>query len=249
MANNRDDFSAKDKHTLAQRVGYLCSNPGCTEATAGPHSNPGKSLLTGVGSHITAASNGAPVLNSAPLTNPTPQGSPLNSSTPATSGQSVTNLQQQLQPAHQDPVNHPAFGAPPEQEMQKLIAQISDIERPADIGIWPLAPGWWVLFTLLTVATVVGVITLYKTVKRRAYRRSGLRLLKRLGDGSGLSRSGLARQLNEILKRTALASPYYRHLYIGSAHGDAWREFLCSSSPEFPEKSTIVDNLLQSVYR
>lgn len=163
--------------------------------------------------------------------------------------QSITNLQQQLQPAHQDPVNHPAFGAPPEQEMQSLIAQISDIERPAEIGIWPLAPGWWVLFALLAAGLILGSIALYKTIKRRAYRRSALRMLKRLGDGSNLSRSGLARQLNEILKRTALASPYYRHLYIGSAHGDAWREFLCASSPEFPDKTKTVDSLLQSVYR
>ncbi|MFO1370587.1 MAG: DUF4381 domain-containing protein [Marinagarivorans sp.] len=163
--------------------------------------------------------------------------------------QSINNLQQQLQPAHQDPVNHPAFGAPPEQEMQTLIAQISDIERPPEIGPWPLAAGWWVLFTLLGLGLILGSIALYKTIKRRAYRRSALRLLKRLGDGSSFSRAGLARQLNEILKRTALASPYYRHLYIGSAHSDAWREFLCASSPDFPDKAKTVDNLLQSVYR
>ncbi|HMW47841.1 MAG TPA: DUF4381 domain-containing protein [Marinagarivorans sp.] len=185
-----------------------------------------------------AASSSASSAANSPLTSPAPGGN-----------QSVTNLQQQLQPAHQDPVNHPAFGAPPEQEMQSLIAQISDIERPAEIGIWPLAPGWWVLFALLAVGLILGAIALYKTIKRRAYRRSALRMLKRLGDGSNLSRSGLARQLNEILKRTALASPYYRHLYIGSAHGEAWREFLCASSPEFPDKAKTVDNLLQSVYR
>jgi|GEM_PF-220099 len=171
-------------------------------------------------------------------------------SSPAPNGnQSVTNLQQQLQPAHQDPVNHPAFGAPPEQEMQSLIAQISDIERPPEVGLWPLAPGWWVLLALLIIGSILGSIALYRTIKRRSYRRSALRMLKRLGDGSDLSRSGLARQLNEILKRTALASPYYRHLYIGSAHGDAWREFLCASSPDFPDKAKTVDNLLQSVYR
>ncbi|MEY4590028.1 MAG: hypothetical protein RL497_2104 [Pseudomonadota bacterium] len=158
-------------------------------------------------------------------------------------------MQQQLQPAHQDPVNHPAFGAPPEQEMQQLIAQISDIQRPQEVGPWPLAPGWWVLLALLVIGSLLGTIALYKTIKRRAYRRSALRLLKRLGDGGSFSRSGLARQLNEVLKRTALSSPYYQHLYIGSAHGEAWREFLCASSPEFPDKANIVDTLLQSVYR
>lgn len=180
--------------------------------------------------------------NSSPLHN-------LTSQAQSSSGQTVPNLQQQLQPAHQDPVNHPAFGAPAEQEMQSLMAQIADIERPPEIGMWPLAAGWWVLFALISVGTVVGTITLYKTIKRRAYRRSALRLLKRLGDGSQLSRSGLARQLNEVLKRTALAAPFYRHLYIGSAHGGVWRDFLCASSPEFPNKTQVIDAILQAVYR
>lgn len=197
-------------------------------------------------SAFASAANANSAANTTSSTSSSATSSPLG--TPS-GNQSITNLQQQLQPAHQDPVNHPAFGAPPEQEMQSLIAQISDIERPAEIGIWPLAPGWWVLFALLAAGLILGSIALYKTIKRRAYRRSALRMLKRLGDGSNLSRSGLARQLNEILKRTALASPYYRHLYIGSAHGDAWREFLCASSPEFPDKTKTVDSLLQSVYR
>ncbi len=193
-----------------------------------------------------AASSNSAGSNTSAAASSSSASSPL---TAPSGNQSISNLQQQLQPAHQDPVNHPAFGAPPEQEMQSLMAQISDIERPAEIGIWPLAPGWWVSFALLAAGLILGSVALYKTIKRRAYRRSALRMLKRLGDGSNLSRSGLARQLNEILKRTALASPYYRHLYIGSAHGDAWREFLCASSPDFPDKTKTVENLLQSVYR
>lgn len=173
----------------------------------------------------------------------------LTSQAQSATGQAVPNLQQQLQPAHQDPVNHPAFGAPAEQEMQTLMAQIADIDRPPEIGMWPLAPGWWVLLVLVSVGTVVGGIALFKTIKRRAYRRSALRLLKRLGDGSQLSRSGLARQLNELLKRTALAAPFYRHLYIGSAHGGPWRDFLCATSPEFPNKAQAIDAILQAVYR
>ncbi len=199
-------------------------------------------------SSAASASNTSSATSAASATSTGPASTPLTAPGPG-GNQSITNLQQQLQPAHQDPVNHPAFGAPPEQEMQALIAQISDIERPPEIGLWPLAAGWWVLLAVVIIGSVVGAVALYRLIKRRGYRRSALRMLKRLGDGSGLSRSGLARQLNEILKRTALASPYYRHLYIGSAHGDAWRDFLCASSPEFPDKAKTVDNLLQAVYR
>ena len=54
----RDDFLLSVKHTLGLRVNYLCSNPDCRIATAGPHSDPEKSVNKGVAAHITAASSG-----------------------------------------------------------------------------------------------------------------------------------------------------------------------------------------------
>lgn len=53
-----DDFNAKTKRLLAQRVGYLCSNPDCKAMTCGPCEHPDKSVLTGDAAHITAASAG-----------------------------------------------------------------------------------------------------------------------------------------------------------------------------------------------
>ncbi|MCR1847944.1 hypothetical protein NSA42_01530 [Paeniclostridium sordellii] len=57
---NRDDFKENTKKTLAQRVGYICSNPNCMKQTIGPHSDPNKSLSIGVAAHIKAASPGGP---------------------------------------------------------------------------------------------------------------------------------------------------------------------------------------------
>ncbi len=56
----RDDFSKATKITLAQRVGYLCSNPDCQKSTSGPSSNNEKSLIIGIAAHITAASKNGP---------------------------------------------------------------------------------------------------------------------------------------------------------------------------------------------
>ena len=56
----RDDFDVKTKETLAKRVGYWCSNPGCRKLTSGPRSDPEKVLNIGVAAHITAASEGGP---------------------------------------------------------------------------------------------------------------------------------------------------------------------------------------------
>ena len=47
-AENRDDFSAKTKKVLAERVGFLCSCPNCRVPTMGPHADPEKSANIGV---------------------------------------------------------------------------------------------------------------------------------------------------------------------------------------------------------
>jgi hypothetical protein len=58
--SNRDDFPKATKRILAQRAGYLCSNPRCRKLTIRPHSEPEKSLSNGVAAHINAASKNGP---------------------------------------------------------------------------------------------------------------------------------------------------------------------------------------------
>lgn len=60
MARDRDEFPKSVVVTVAQRSGYLCSNPDCRRPTAGPHSDPDKALITGEACHIYAAASGGP---------------------------------------------------------------------------------------------------------------------------------------------------------------------------------------------
>jgi hypothetical protein len=60
MKANRDDFSAKTKRALANRVGHVCSNPDCEEPTSGPTSAEDDYSNTGVAAHICAAAPGGP---------------------------------------------------------------------------------------------------------------------------------------------------------------------------------------------
>ncbi|MGN2614738.1 hypothetical protein [Aliivibrio fischeri] len=56
---NRDDFAESTKRTLAERVGYRCSNPKCGVATAGAKIGcTNKAAKIGVAAHITAAAPG-----------------------------------------------------------------------------------------------------------------------------------------------------------------------------------------------
>lgn len=61
--NSRDNFTADVIHTIACRVGTICSNPECKKATSGPQEDPAKHLNIGVAAHITAASPGGPRYN------------------------------------------------------------------------------------------------------------------------------------------------------------------------------------------
>ena len=58
--SNRDDFSAATKRSLAERVGFLCSNPNCRALTSGPQISNSKSMNVGVAAHITAAAQDGP---------------------------------------------------------------------------------------------------------------------------------------------------------------------------------------------
>lgn len=55
---SRDDFHARTKRILAERVAYRCSRPQCRRQTIGPHSEPEKSAQIGVAAHIHAAAPG-----------------------------------------------------------------------------------------------------------------------------------------------------------------------------------------------
>jgi hypothetical protein len=54
----RDNFKAKTKLLLAQRVAYHCSNPTCGRSTIGPASKSIRAILTGDAAHILSAAEG-----------------------------------------------------------------------------------------------------------------------------------------------------------------------------------------------
>lgn len=56
----RDDFAVAVATTLARRVGFRCSNPGCERPTSGPQKGGPGAVSIGNAAHITAASPGGP---------------------------------------------------------------------------------------------------------------------------------------------------------------------------------------------
>jgi hypothetical protein len=61
MPNKRDNFPKPVKELLSKRVGHKCSR--CRQSTIGPHTDPAKTINTGVASHISGAAKNGPRYN------------------------------------------------------------------------------------------------------------------------------------------------------------------------------------------
>lgn len=128
---------------------------------------------------------------------------------------------------------------------QDPLANLHPLREATAIGLWPLAPGWWVLAVAVLIALVVLGAWLYRRYRANAYRRQALAQLQELdqrlsADGDVLS---YTQSLNALLKGTALAA--YPREQLAAMHGAQWLAFLRHSAPgaQFP------DDFSQSIYR
>jgi hypothetical protein len=106
------------------------------------------------------------------------------------------------------------------------VLSLKDIHMPTEIGIWPLAPGWYFLSILIFVVSFLVCIKIYKWYLQRQPKRAALAMLaefakdyERTGDSKQTSI-----QLSRLLRQVALI--YYPREMVASLHQDAWIEFL-----------------------
>ncbi len=64
--------------------------------------------------------------------------------------------------------------------MDDALKQLRDLHLPEPPGLWPLAPGWWVLGLLLAAAAIALAIRIYRTRRRGRPLRLAVRALDRL---------------------------------------------------------------------
>lgn len=114
---------------------------------------------------------------------------------------------------------------------QDPLAKLHPLREPEAIGMWPPAPGWWLLAGVLLAALAATVIWLYRRRKANAYRRRALRQLESLH--AQLARDddtlAYAQSVNALLKSAALAAFPTRD--IAALHGRDWLSFLEASAP------------------
>jgi Domain of unknown function (DUF4381) len=112
------------------------------------------------------------------------------------------------------------------------LAALRGIHLPEPIGLWPPAPGWWLLLALVAAASVLVLVAV------RRYRASVAR--RAIGELDALAAQPidlqtLATAVSVLLRRVAL-------LRFGRTaarlHGTGWQDFLAAHAPRGPHGRT-----------
>lgn len=133
---------------------------------------------------------------------------------------------------------------------------LADIIQPDPVGLWPLAPGWWLLLLIAVAMSAFLVILLKRYLQARRIRSQAFTLLddaRRVyedtaeDESQSSASSNYCRDVNQALKR------YWRHYNpapdILISDGDAWIALLnrVTHTPIFDEK--VAGALSQGPYR
>ncbi len=109
---------------------------------------------------------------------------------------------------------------------------LRDLHLPAEIGWWPLAPGWWFLLALIAAGCCwVGwrAVRRWQANRARRIALAQLTWIKR-GYEDKQDAVGLARELSELLRRALLA--YAPRNVVAGLTGDEWLRWLDRGLPE-----------------
>ena len=109
------------------------------------------------------------------------------------------------------------------------LAQLRDLHLPEPVGLWPPAPGWYLLAGLLGLMLLAAAWSILR--RRRSLGHRALAELGALEANSELvaSPQTLAAAVSELLRRVALQR--FERDRVASLHGAAWREFLTQTKP------------------
>lgn len=105
-----------------------------------------------------------------------------------------------------------------------------DIRLPPAPGIWPLAPGWWVLALLAGLAIFVAGRWSWQRLSRRIRRRQLQTLFERSLAASTEPASRLA-IMSQLLRRAARAAAGDAAAQLT---GEPWLQFLDAENPDKP---------------
>lgn len=125
------------------------------------------------------------------------------------------------------------------------LSGLQDIQLPADIGWWPLAPGWWALICIVLLLLIIGFVWLFLRWRKRrqqaAAAKTALAMLHQLDSND----PQLAVQISALLKRTAIS--YGERRQVAALADASWYQYLDKVLPS--EQRGQFAQLLANRYR
>lgn len=114
----------------------------------------------------------------------------------------------------------------------ELLAQLADIHLPEPVGLWPPAPGWWILALLLAAGLYFGGRKAIVLWRRRRFCAHALLELDRIFDTLAAAESAeletarlrYVNSFNSVLRRVALV--HFPNSTVASLGGEDWVRFL-----------------------
>jgi hypothetical protein len=100
------------------------------------------------------------------------------------------------------------------------LDQLADIQIPDQVGMWPLAIGYWIVLFSLLVACALTYYCVQRYKQKRVMRNRSLSALA----GIDANDPSAARQVHHILKTAATA--YLPSADVLHIHGNAWQQLL-----------------------
>ena len=109
---------------------------------------------------------------------------------------------------------------------QDPLAKLRPLHLPAADFSWPLAPGWWILASLIVIVLILVLTALYRYHQRRAVLRQARAELRKIATrwGDRESSQDAVVAINALLKAVALH--YQKDTTTASLTGKNWQAWL-----------------------
>lgn len=129
---------------------------------------------------------------------------------------------------------------------EELLSQLKEIHEPAAIGVWPLAPGWWILIVCTTFIAIVTILLWRRHIQKNGWKKEAVNTIAAIKkQASEQSHHQSLFLINQLIKRVAIYK--CNDTSIKALTGESWGQYLVDflNGPDTPNMfSTQQLNLL-----
>ncbi len=136
--------------------------------------------------------------------------------------------------------------------MTPTLNDLKPLHLPPEVGIWPPAPGWWLVILTAAAFSLAAGWTLVRCRRLRAYRRQALRVLERCFRDARAREDSAAladylQACSAVIRGAALRA--YPREWVAPLTGERWQGFLRLTARDPAQAELLVRVLAEQAYR